>query len=235
MSSSHHSALLLSPLHRDTSLTAAKRGEPWRGEPWTFWPGLIHTTVLRLEPFSLFQELATSVIIISLTLGSVHVLACVFFLANSHVQNNVQNKNYFSGNYQSCLELSFQKNDLFLFPLFHLLSPQSLAIWFPPDYFNVLLRSLTSVSFPGNTIQALLTIPFQCLFLGGYWALISPSLLVDIWAPPGLCSSVKGGCSQGAFLGPVPPSWVLLGYLTCAQVFPSMYPSTPRGYEGGET
>lgn len=28
MSSSHHSALLLSPLHRDTSLTAAKRGEP---------------------------------------------------------------------------------------------------------------------------------------------------------------------------------------------------------------
>ena len=64
---------------------------------------------------------------------------------------------------------AFKKNDLFLFPLFHLLSPQSLAIWFPPNYFNVLLRSLTSVSFPSNTIQALLTIPFNVSPPRGYW------------------------------------------------------------------
>lgn len=182
MSSSHHSALLLSPLHRDTSLTAAKRGEPWRGEPWTFWPGLIHTTVLRLEPFSLSGTCYISYHHL-ITLGSVHVLACVFSWQIVMFKIMFKTKTISLATINLVWSSAFKKNDLFLFPLFHLLSPQSLAIWFPPDYFNVLLRSLTSVSFPGNTIQALLTIPFNVSSSGLLRRWFLPSLLVDIWAP----------------------------------------------------
>lgn len=161
---------------------------------------------------------------------------CVF-LANSHVQNNVQNKNYFSGNYQCCLELSFRKEWSITLSTFSPFMSSISCYRFPPNYFNVLLRALTSVSFPGNTIQALLTIPFSVSPLPGYRDTnFSHLFLLTFEHLTGLSSSsVKGGCSQGPCLGPVPFSWVLLGYLTCAQAFPSMYPSiTPRVYKGGE-
>lgn len=161
---------------------------------------------------------------------------CVFS-ANSHVQNNVQNKNFL---WQLSMLFGAQLSERMIYysTLFHLLfPPQSLAIWFPPYYLNVLLRSLTSVSFPSNTVPALLTIPLNVSPLVGYWdADFSHLFLLTFEHLTGLSSSsVKGGCSQGACPGPVPLAWVLLGYLTCAQVFSMYLVNNSQGRRGWGT
>ena len=126
---------------------------------------------------------------------------------------------------------------LLICPLFHLLfTPQSLAIWFLPYCFSVLLRTLTQVSFPVDTIQALRPFLWMSLL---FWVSEIPLSPISYWfstSSTGLySSSVKDGCPQGASLGPILLSWILPGYLTCAQVFPSAYPPViPRGYVGGE-
>lgn len=155
------------------------------------------------------------------------------FLANSHVQNNVQNKNYFSGKLSILFgaQLS-KKNDLFLFPLF---SPFISSISVLSDF-----HLITSMYFwdpwPQCHFQATLFRPYwpflYCLLLKLLRLGFLPSLLVIFEQSHGLSSSsVKGGCSQ--CLGPVPGSvQVRLSHL-CTQAPPPHPSLTPRLQEGG--